>query len=618
MPSRLFPLPPIIAVFAAIAQAQTGYLTYPIGANPNGIAAADLNGDGKSDLVVATANSLTVLLNNGSGGFHAPAIVTITGSAATIIPRTVVTADLNGDRKIDLIVAGYQGLATLLGNGDGTFQPAQLISNAVADVQAGDLNGDGIPDLAVTSLFGGFLIPTGANLSVLYGKGDGTFGDPTVFNLLFTPWAVSAIADLNGDGKPDIAVAVGQGLAVFLNDGHGGFQAQSSTQPWNFAPRIVAADFNSDGIPDLAVSGQSGAQNGMANGQGIITTLLGKGDGTFRTLPTVITPTVGQTIFAGDVNGDGRPDLIVGLSPPAYFAGLGDGTFATAIPFGAFGGSAYVALANFTGSSIGIASVNANVPDVIVLPRIVFPSLTLQNLSAAAFGLGPLAPGSIVAAFGSHLATQTASVSNSSQTLTLGGDSVTVTGSDGAILPAPLYYVSPTQVNYLIPKAAAPGLATVTINSNGNVAAAGQIDIEIVAPNLFTLNSADLAAANVIRVSSSSQQTVLPVYMLDSNGNLVPLPIDLSSATDSVYLSIYGTGMSNVTNPGGVVASIVLASIDGANAQVVYSGPQGDYPGLDQVNILLPKSLASPTPYTAVLQLSVGGQPSNQVRVGIE
>jgi uncharacterized protein (TIGR03437 family) len=612
MSSGPFTFPLILAFLPFTAQAQTGYLTYPAGPNPQGIAAADLNGDGKSDLVIATSTSLTVLLNNGSGGFQAPTTITLTGAAATLAPRTVLAADLNGDRKIDLVVAGYQGLATLLGNGDGTFQPAQLIAPTVADVQVGDLNGDGIPDLAVTSLFGGFLIPTGANLSILPGKGDGTFGTGTTFNLLFTPWAVPVIADLNGDGKPDIAVAEGQGLVVFLNDGHGGFQAQATNQPWNFAPAIVAADLNGDGIFDLAVSGQSVAQNGTSNGQGILTILLGKGDGTFRTLPTVITPTVGQTLSAADVNGDGHIDLIVGLSPPAYFAGLGDGTFA-AIPLGALGDSGYVTLGNFTGGGKGLASTSASLSAIVVLPRIVFPSLSLQNLSAAGFGLGPLAPGSVVAAFGSHLAAQTATASNASLPLTLGGDSITVNASDGTVLPAQLYYVSPAQINYVIPKGAAPGLATVTVSSNGTAVAAGQIDIESVAPSLFTLNPANLVAANVIRVSASSQQTILPVYTLDASGNAVPLPIDLTSATDSVYLAIYGTGISNLADPNGVVASF-----GSLKAQVVYSGPQGYYPGLDQVNILLPRSLASPTPYAATLQMTVGGQPSNQVKVGIQ
>ena len=241
----------------------------------------------------------------------------------------------------------------------------------------------------------------------------------------------------------------------------------------------------------------------------------------------------------------------------------------------------------------------------------IFPPLGLQNLSAAAFGLGPLAPGSIAAAFGSKLATQTA-VPGSSLPTTLGGDSVTVTSSDGRVLPAQLYYVSPAQINYLIPQDASPGLATVTIRSNGSVVASGQIDIETVAPQLFTLNPANLVAANVIRVDAFSQQTILPVYTFDSNNNVVPLPIDFGAATDSVYLSIYGTGLRNITGAGSVTASV-----GSTQAQVLYAGPKGEYPGLDQVNILLPRSLASPTPYTTTLQLFVAGQPSNQVKVGI-
>ena len=347
-----FPL--LASFFAAIAHAQAGYITYPTGPTPAGIVSADLNGDGKSDLVVATSNSLVTLLNDGSGRFKTPSVITFTGDTAALTPRTVLAADLNGDGKIDLVVAGFGGLATLLGNGDGTFRPPQLVSSAVADVRVGDLNGDGIPDLAVTFLVGGFLIPTGADLSILPGKGDGTFGKATTFNLLFTPWAAPVIADLDGDGKPDVAVAVGQGLVVFLNDGKGNFQAQSSSQPWNFAPGIVAADFNGDGISDLAISGQSVAQNGSPSGQGSLYILLGKGDGTFRTLPGVITLSVGQTVSAADLNNDGHPDLIVGLSPPAYFAGIGDGTFAAAIPFGALGNSGYVTPGSFAGSGVGL------------------------------------------------------------------------------------------------------------------------------------------------------------------------------------------------------------------------------------------------------------------------
>jgi uncharacterized protein (TIGR03437 family) len=605
----------IATLTASAAGAQGGYLTYSVGSNPNGVTAADLNSDGKADLIIANSgsNSLTILLNNGSGTFNAAAIVQLTGATATLGPRTVVVADLNGDHKLDLIVVGYSGLAVLLGNGDGTFQTPQLLSPAVAAVSVADLNGDGAPDIAFTYLTGGFIVPTGAALSILSGNGDGSFRQGPTFSVGLTPWAVPGIGDFNGDGKPDIAVAVGQSLIVFLNDGKANFQTQITAQAWNFAPGIVAGDFNGDGFTDLAVTGQSVAQGLSSPGQGIITILLGKGDGTFQTLPATITPTIAQTIAAADLNGDGHPDLLAGLTPPAFFAGRGDGTFAAGDPLGGSGTSGYVAFGSFTGTGLmGVAGTNAS-GNVEVLPRVVWPSLGLQNLSAAAFGIGPLAQGSIAAAFGSGLATQTAVAANSSLPEVLGGDSVTIMGSDGKVFAAQLYYVSPGQVNYVIPTSVAPGLATVTIQSKGTAAATGQVDIEPVAPQLFTLNSSSLAAANVIRVNPVSAQTYLPVFQLDSGGNLLPLPIDLSSTTDSVFLAIYGTGIRNVS-----AQADVICTIDGTNAQVSFAGPQGIYPGLDQVDVLLPRSLASATPYSVLIQLIAGGQPSNPVRVTIQ
>ncbi len=172
---------------AAVSQAQFAYLTYPTGINPGGVTAADLNGDGRPDLVIANlgSNSLTILLNDGMGGFTAAAPL----SLGALAPQSVLAADLNGDHKIDLVVIsapaipstqgpGFSGPVVLLGNGDGTFQPPLPVAGCaqVTDAQLADLNGDGIPDLAVTCLIGGFLIPVGAYLAILPGNGDGTFG----------------------------------------------------------------------------------------------------------------------------------------------------------------------------------------------------------------------------------------------------------------------------------------------------------------------------------------------------------------------------------------------------------------------------------------------------------
>jgi uncharacterized protein (TIGR03437 family) len=539
--------------------------------------------------------------------------------------------DLNGDHKTDLLVSSPGiGLAVLLGNGDGTFQPPQPVPGTIPYVvQAADLNGDGIPDLAVTVAIGGGLIPVGAALVILPGKGDGTFGTPTYYGLGFTPWAAIAIADLNRDGKPDIAAVTGGYLTVFLNDGRGSFTETSfAGEPWNFAPGIVAADFDGDGLLDLAVTSQT--VNG--GGQGTTTILLGRSDGTFTVAYSFQTASFFSQIVAADLNDDGHVDLVEGLpidsggigaAGVVFFAGRGDGTFENGGAFGGSGNSRYLALADFTGSGVmGFAGTNdlatadsvAIDGNLVVLPRAVWPPLTLANISAAGFGLGPMAPGSMATAFGFDLATATAQAATPQ--VSLGGATVSVTDSAGAVRQAPLFYVSPEQVNYLIPAGTAPGLASVSVAAEGTVTGTGQIAIAPVAPALFTVNAARLAAANVVLVDLDGHQTFESIYQTDESEGVVGVPIDFGSATDSVYLVLYGTGIRGLTS-----LSAVTATIDWAvSLSVTYAGPQGlnNPDGLDQVNLQLPRSLVAAAPYTGTLQLNVDGQPSNPVTLLIQ
>jgi uncharacterized protein (TIGR03437 family) len=616
---------------AIVARAQTGYLTFDAGISPRGITATDLNGDGKPDLAIANSgsSSLSILLNTGESGFAPAAPV----SLVSFVPNSMVAADLNADGKTDLVVVGTNsglttqsgGILILLGNGDGTFRAPVAVPNSsgAISVQVADLNGDGIPDLAAAYLTLGFLVPTGAGLAIFPGNGDGTFGAATGSFLGLTPWAVLAIADFNRDGTPDIAAVIGHGLTVFLNDGRANFTpVVSGGEPWNFAPAIAAGDLNGDGALDLAVTSQA---NNPSNGA--VTVLLGNGDGTFRAAPGLETGSTAQNCSIADLNGDGFADLVIGSIPPVFFPGRGDGTFESGLLFGASGNTGYFAIAGFTGGPLmGLAATNYRLTsgseqatgNAVILPQAVWPSLTLANVSAAGFGLGPVAPGSSVTALGSNLAIETAPASNGMPSASLGGDTVTVTGADGKSLPAELYYVSPQQVNYVIPPGVPPGLATVKIIAAGGVAATGQIDIEPVEPALFTVGAGNLAAAYITRVNQNGQQSFQPVYGIDSNGNYLPAPIDLTSATDTLYLSIFGTGIRNV----GALSAVVATLGATANAQVTYAGPQGSYDGLDQVNILLPSgpnsALASPTPLSTTLQLTVAGQPSNQVTLTVE
>jgi VCBS repeat protein len=179
-------------------------VNYKTDFNPLSVAIGDLNSDGKPDLVAVARSGVSVLLGNGDGSFG-----TAVNYAAHSGPEDVAIADLNGDHKLDLVIANYTSndVSVLLGNDDGTFKPAvnYAAHSGAKSVKVGDLDGDGKPDLAIANNIS-------SDVSVLLGNGDGTFGTGTnyaahsITNPLSAPYSV-AIGDLNGDNKPDLALA---------------------------------------------------------------------------------------------------------------------------------------------------------------------------------------------------------------------------------------------------------------------------------------------------------------------------------------------------------------------------------------------------------------------------
>jgi hypothetical protein len=321
----------ILLVALGVAPAQS------VGVAPIFIVAADINGDGSLDLVVANtalgSGSVSILLGNGDGTFQPATFVRIGN-----YPRSIAVADFNRDGKLDLAVAnegptGGGGLAILLGNGDGTFLPPVFLTSGVnpASLVAADFNADGIVDLAVANSEQFQTSPPfkSGSISILLGNGDGSFGPPSFFSAGTFPIAITA-ADFNGDGKLDLAAANfgGTSLAVLMGNGDGTFQPATFVGAGREPFSITSADLNGDGNADLIAANHSITSTG-----GSISVSLGGGDGTFQ--PTLYFHAGQGTVFvtAGDFNLDGIPDLAVadsggsGTGGVAILLGNGDGTF---------------------------------------------------------------------------------------------------------------------------------------------------------------------------------------------------------------------------------------------------------------------------------------------------
>ena len=282
------------------------------------VAVGDFNGDGKPDIAVGngTAGNILVFPGNGDGTFRAPV------GSFNIIGAVVYLAagDFNKDGKLDLAVMGTVGVQIALGNGDGTFHGSLSLGppgafGAIGPLAVADLNGDGNPDLVYTAsnTTGTAATLQPGNIWVMLGHGDGTFGAAVTYSIGKVATGV-AIGDLNGDGKPDLAVADyapgAADVAVLLGNGDGTFQAAVKYPAVNGAGSVVMADFNGDGYQDLAVVSNSSGANSSAGAAGAVTVLLGQGDGTFRDAIVYGAGINPPWLAAGDVSGDGQPDLL--------------------------------------------------------------------------------------------------------------------------------------------------------------------------------------------------------------------------------------------------------------------------------------------------------------------
>jgi VCBS repeat protein len=301
-------------VLTSVAQAQISFPQPPGYIGSGNSFTADFNGDGKPDLITSEG---FLELGNGDGTFT---------SKGQIGSTPLAVADFNGDGKPDILATvGIGPIVLLLGNGDGTFQGALPIPNAISAsiILAADLNGDGLADWVAIS---------GNQIVVYLSQGNGAFMGPTEYRFESTmaPAQTISIGDFNGDHKTDIAISTvlsspghnvpGQ-LIVLLGNGDGTFQAPKASTGVDITGSAAVGDFNGDGKLDVVLGDQLGGFYFIA----------GNGDGTFRSPVPAIPNAVSfiGAMVAADVNGDGKLDLVIqGATTVAQvYLGKGDGTF---------------------------------------------------------------------------------------------------------------------------------------------------------------------------------------------------------------------------------------------------------------------------------------------------
>lgn len=345
---------------------------------PFHVAAADLNQDGRTDLVVTAinGNAVGVHLAAAGGGFH-PAVAYPVGSG----PRATGVGDFDGNGIADLVSAGYSTMSVLLGSGGGSFASAVItpLSDPTAQwIAVADVNRDGRLDVVVDA---------SPNVAVRLGNGNGTFQPPLRYATGATQVAGLAVADFNGDGKLDIAAGdvMGTTIQVLFGDGLGGLAngfgyAAGSGAGVGVGPRGLApGDFNGDGRPDLAIVN---AYN--------VAIVLGTGNAHPNAFGAPTTYTVGSGPYSaavGDFTGDGAADLVVANQAGnsiSFLRGNGNGTFQAASHYSAGLQPIVPAAADLNGDGkLDLAVANLISNDVSLLTGIATTGATSVALAAS-------------------------------------------------------------------------------------------------------------------------------------------------------------------------------------------------------------------------------------------
>ena len=550
---------------------------YKFGGQTFGLTISDFNKDGNNDLAVLSNyfsgtpspnNTVTILRGNSAGGFtETDAQVFAVGQT----PSAIKAVDLNADGFPDLVVtnSGSHTASILINNRFGQFLPTRTMPTGLDPhaIATSDFNGDSFIDIAISNR-------SSAGITLLLNDGAGGFTS-SLIGIAANPGVLQA-ADVNGDGKPDLIIAQVNAnfLTVLISNGNGTFGTRMNIPMPGRITDFALLDINQDGKIDLAITMNNVPSNQSPTPQNRVAVYAGDGTGKFNFgAETIASQPVNLAV--NDFNGDGIPDLSVA---------------------GQYGVQTFLSICNSPANPLNLTAVNA----------------------ASYLGFD-VAPEGIVAAFGSELSPLTITATTIPLPLTLGGSVTKIKDSKGVERTAPLFFVSPGQVNFQVPAGTEYGIATITINNGEGKIASGEVIITAIKPAIFTANSdgSGIIAANALRVLNKTKvQIYEPLVRYDDTiKRFVGVPVLLPSfaeTSDALYLILYGTGIRARS-----AQEQVRVFVGGVAFNIDYAGAHCCFVGVDQINVRIYDNNSIPRGEVDV-RLEVDGKLSNIGKVVLE